>query len=139
VHSFLILAFLKLKFLHQHLLHKCFFIKNCNQLKKKDKEREQAIFCIVTRLPRCGAWNGSQVTSLVIVPIIWNIQIFLCNLQSFWMPRALLSATAAQWRRNHTESTLPDVNFCSTSGHLGSSWNSSSYIPAPQTRQAEKK
>lgn len=51
--------------------------------RKKKREREEAIFCTMTRLSRCCAWHTSQVTFLVMFPINGNTQIFFCDLQTF--------------------------------------------------------
>lgn len=51
-------------------------------ISKRKRRREEAIFYIMTRLSRCRAWNTSQVTFLVMFPIVWNIQIFCCNLKA---------------------------------------------------------
>lgn len=109
----------------------------------EERRKREAIFCTMTRLSRCRAWHTSQKTFLVMFPINGNIQIFFCDLQSFWILWVLLSTTAAQERRRCHEWTLPAAIFGSTLRHCGSLGDpSSSWIPVPQTRkkkQGEKK
>lgn len=94
----------------------------------------------MTRLSRCRAWNRSQVTFPVMFPITGNIQIFLCNVQSFRILRALLSTIVAQKRRHCPEWTLPAAIFRSDPRHCGSFGDpSSSWIPVPQTRKTGRK
>lgn len=51
----------------------------------EERRKREAIFCTMTRLSRCRAWHTSQKTFLVMFPINGNIQIFFCDLQSFWI------------------------------------------------------
>lgn len=121
-----------------------FIASICSLRTVMTKKKAAAVFRIMTRLSRCYAWNTSPVTFLVMFPTIWNIQIFLCHLQCFWVLRALLSATAAQKRSHHMGCNLgcnlPDSIFCSNPRHLGSSWDFfSSCVPVPQTRKIGRK
>lgn len=71
------------------------FVQQALKSIEERRKREEAIFCTMTRLSRCHAWHTSQVTFLVMFPINGNIQIFLRDLQSFWILQTLLSTTAA--------------------------------------------